>query len=39
MAWVDYKNAYDMVPQSWIIFTMEMVKQSMNRWKISLYAD
>ena len=48
MAWVDYKNAYVMVLESWII-TMGMVgladniigliKQSMNKWKTNLYAD
>ena len=41
MAWVDYKKAYDMIPHSWIIATMEMVdladniigliRQSMNK--------
>ena len=49
MAWVDYKKAYDMVPYSWIIATMEMVglanniidliKQSMKKSKTNLYAD
>ena len=49
MAWVDYKKAYDIVPHSWIIFTMGMVgladniigliKQNMNKWKTNLYAD
>ena len=44
-----YKKAYDMVPHSWIIATMGMVgladniiaiiKESMNKWKINLYAD
>ena len=39
---VDYKNAYDMVPHSWITTTMGKVgladniigfiKQSMNKW-------
>lgn len=47
---VDYKNAYGMVPLSWMaISTMEMVqlanisihliKQSMNKWKTKLHAD
>ena len=43
MAWVDYKKAYNMVLNSWIITTLGMVgladniigliKQSMNKWK------
>ena len=28
MAWIDYKTAYDMVPQSWIINCLEMYKIS-----------
>ncbi len=28
MAWIDYKNAYDMVPQSWIINCLKMYKIS-----------
>ena len=49
MAKADYKKAYDMVPHSWIITTIEMVgfadnfigliKQSMNKWKANLDAD
>ena len=49
MAWVDCKNAYSMVPHSWIIATMGMVgltdniilliKRSMNKWKTNSYAD
>ena len=49
MTWVDYKKAYDMVPYSWIIATMEMlglanniidlIKQSMKKSKTNLYAD
>ena len=49
MAWVDYKKAYELAPHSSIITTMRMVgladniigliKQSMNKWKTSLYAD
>ena len=49
MTWVDYKKAYDMVPYSWIIATMEMpglanniidlIKQSMKESKTNLYAD
>ena len=26
MAWIDYKKAYDMVPQSWIIHCLKMYK-------------
>ena len=26
MAWIDYKKAYDMVPQSWIINCLKMYK-------------
>ena len=49
MAWVEYKKAYDTVPHLSIITTMKMVsladniisviKQSMNKWKTSLYDD
>ena len=49
MAWVGYKNPYDMVLHSWTIAIMGIVglpyniigliKQSMNKWKTSLYAD
>ena len=49
MAWIDYKKAYDMVPHSWIVSTMEMVgladnivnliSGSMDKWKTNLYAD
>ena len=49
MTWVDYKKAYDMVPYSWIIATMEMpglanniidlIKQSMKKSKTNLYVD
>ena len=28
MAWIDYKKAYDMVPQSWIINSLKMYKIS-----------
>ena len=28
MAWIDYKYAYDMVPQSWIINCLKMYKIS-----------
>ena len=26
MAWIDYKKAYDMVPQSWILHCLKMYK-------------
>ena len=26
MAWIDYKKAYDMVPQSWIVHCLKMYK-------------
>ena len=28
MAWIDYKKAYDMIPQSWIINCLKMYKIS-----------
>ena len=44
MAWVDYKKAYDMIPHSWIIECLTMVRvpqnlttflqQSMRSWKM-----
>ena len=49
MAWVGYKNPYDMVLHSWTIAItgivglpyniIGLIKQSMNKWKTSLYAD
>ena len=49
MACVDYKKAYNMALNSWIITTLGMVgladniigliKQSMNKWKTNWYAD
>ena len=30
MGWVDYKNAYDMVPHSWIREVLEDMKTSRN---------
>ena len=49
MAWVDYRKAYDMVPNSWIVASMGtvdlagniigIIKQNMNKWKTNLYAD
>ena len=46
MAWIDYKKAYDMVPQSWIINCLKMYKisdeviniieKTMKTWKVEL---
>ena len=46
MAWIDYKKAYDMVPQSWIIICLKMYKTShevinfiektMKNWRVEL---
>ena len=46
MAWIDYKKAYDMVPHSWILKCLEMVRgaknmitvisNSMANWKMVL---
>ena len=43
MAWIDYKRAYDMVPQSWILRCLKMYKishevinfieQTMKTWR------
>ena len=43
MAWIDYKKAFDMVPQSWLVECMEifgvasnmkdLIERSMNVWK------
>ena len=30
MAWIDYKKAYDMVPHSWILESIELVQVSDN---------
>ena len=30
MAWIDYKKAYDMVPHSWILESLELVQMSDN---------
>ena len=48
MAWIDYKNAYDMVPQSWIINCLKMYKishetinfieKNMKNWRVELTA-
>ena len=46
MAWIDYKKAYDMVPHSWILESLELVqvsdsilqfgKRSMANWQTKL---
>ena len=48
MAWIDYRQAYDMVPQTWIIECLKMYKisdkvinfitKAMKNWKIELTA-
>ena len=48
MAWIDYKKAYDMVPQGWILHCLKMYKispevinlieQTMKTWKVELIA-
>ena len=48
MAWIDYKKAYDMVPQSWILHCLKMYKishevknfieQTMKTWRVDLKA-
>ena len=30
IAWIDYKKAYDMVPHSWILKCLEMVRGAKN---------
>ena len=30
MAWIDYKKSYDMVPHSWILKCLEMVRGAKN---------
>ena len=42
-AWIKYKKAYDMVPQSWIIDCLEMYKisdmeETLKNWKVELVA-
>ena len=48
MVWIDYKKAYDMVPQSWIINCLKMYKisheiinfieKNMKNWRVELTA-
>ena len=49
MAWIDYKKAYDMIPQSWISECLEMfsignnvqdfLNKSIKSWKLELNAS
>ena len=49
MAWIDYRKAYDMVPQSWIINYLKMYKisdevidfnkKSTKTWRVELTAE
>ena len=46
MAWIDFKKAYDMLPQSWILHSLKMYKishevinfieQTMKTWRVEL---
>ena len=48
MAWIDYKNSYNMVPQSWIIHCLKMhkishevinfIEKTMQTWRVELTA-
>ena len=48
MAWIDYKKAYDMVPHSWIIESLNLfgiaenikslLVNSMEKWKLMLWS-
>ena len=48
MAWIDYKKAYDMLPQSWILHCLKMFKishevinfmeQTMQTWRMEMTA-
>ena len=48
MAWIDYKKAYDIVPQSWMINCLKMYKishevinfieKTMKTWRMELTA-
>ena len=48
MAWIDYKKAYDMVPQSWIINcfktykipheVINFIEKTMKTWRVDLIA-
>ena len=49
MAWIDSKNAYDMVPQSWILHSHEMYKipdqivqfieKTMQTWRVEMTGE
>ena len=49
MDWIDYKKAYDMVPQSWIVYCFKMYKisyevknfieKTMKTWREELTAE
>ena len=44
MAWIDYKEAYDFVPYSWInectkLFGRNFFEKSMEQWKLSLTSN
>ena len=49
MAWIDYRKAYDMIPQSWISECLEVfgvaentknfLVNSMNKWKLELTSN
>ena len=49
MAWIDYKEAYDMLPKSWILHCLKMYKishefikfieQTMNTWRVVMTAE
>ena len=48
MTWIDYKKAYDMVPQSWIINCLKMyrishevihfIEKTTKNWRVELIA-
>ena len=48
MAWIDFRKAYDMVPHSWILKTLDLVgtagniiellKRSMQSWRTVLFS-
>ena len=48
MVWIDYKKAYDMLPQSWILHCLKMyeishevinfIEQTMKTWRVELTA-
>ena len=48
MAWIDFRKAYDMVPQSWLLKILELVgtasditellKRSMQSWRMVMFS-